>query len=252
MINNPKSYSLFYKFIQTYSPKGFKGIDPADPLLIELEEFMEENKQFFYIGDIVQMHIIYTSKRSLQMIGILPAELTPFHFREGVHPDDAHRQGLGTTQLFKLANEIYIERKGEALLSTNLRFRNPVGDYSDLLIQCYLFYMDAPIRTLYILQIHTDIESDKKIKNGFHYYVGNDISNLRFPDEELLCIGNPLTHREFEIIKLIEAGLSSEQIAEKLFLSPYTVNTHRSNILEKTGKVSIPDLIYSLKECGLL
>ena len=42
--------------------------------------------------------------------------------------------------------------------------------------------------------------------------------------------------REFEIIKLIESGLSSEQIAEKLFMSRYTVNTHRRNILEKTGK----------------
>ena len=46
--------------------------------------------------------------------------------------------------------------------------------------------------------------------------------------------------------------MSSEQIAEKLFLSPYTINTHRSNILEKTGKASISELIYELKERGLL
>ena len=58
--------------------------------------------------------------------------------------------------------------------------------------------------------------------------------------------------RQLNDIRLIEAGLSSEQIAEKLFLSPFTVNTHRANILEKTGKNHISDLIYDLKERGLL
>ena len=61
-----------------------------------------------------------------------------------------------------------------------------------------------------------------------------------------------LPKREFEIIRLIEAGLSTEQIAEKLFLSVYTVNTHRGNILKKTHKSQISDLIYELKERGVL
>jgi DNA-binding NarL/FixJ family response regulator len=65
-------------------------------------------------------------------------------------------------------------------------------------------------------------------------------------------MGINLSHRELEIVRLIEKGFSSKQIAEKLFLSVYTVNTHRSNILEKTGKAQIPDLIYGLKEQGLL
>jgi DNA-binding NarL/FixJ family response regulator len=37
-----------------------------------------------------------------------------------------------------------------------------------------------------------------------------------------------------------------------LFLSKYTVNTHRKNILEKSGKASIAELIYELYEIGLL
>ena len=91
----------------------------------------------------------------------------------------------------------------------------------------------------------------KKLKNRFHYYVGNDLSNFRYPDEELLMKGF-FTDREFEIIRLIESGFNSEQIAEKLFVSTYTINTHRRNILDKTGKAHISDLIYDLKEQGLL
>ncbi|MCK7538476.1 MAG: helix-turn-helix transcriptional regulator [Marinilabiliales bacterium] len=59
---------------------------------------------------------------------------------------------------------------------------------------------------------------------------------------DLLNIGPDLSYREFEIIRLIEAGLSSKEIADKLFLSVHTVNTHRSNILEKSGKSQISDL----------
>jgi DNA-binding NarL/FixJ family response regulator len=89
-------------------------------------------------------------------------------------------------------------------------------------------------------------------KNSFHHYMGDDISLFRFPDKDLVSMGINLSPRELEIVRLIEKGFSSKQIAEKLFLSVYTVNTHRSNILEKTGKAQIPDLIYGLKEQGLL
>jgi len=252
MADNPKSYSLFRKFIQTYSPNAFMSIDPANPLMIELEEMMENNNQFFFVGDIVKMQIIYTSKRSIQIMGIEPDELTPYHFREGVHPDDAQRHGLGTTQLFKMVNQLFIERNGEALLSTNFKMRNSIGQYSNLLIQCYLFYRDSPVKTVYLIQVFTDIASVKKIKYGYHYYVGNDISYFRYPDEELLEIGNPLSDREFEIVKLIEAGLSSEQIAEKIFLSVHTVNTHRGNILSKTGFNTTSELIFDFQKRGLL
>jgi DNA-binding CsgD family transcriptional regulator len=68
----------------------------------------------------------------------------------------------------------------------------------------------------------------------------------------MLKLGNVLSDREFEIVKLVHLGLNSEQIAEKLFLSKHTINTHRNNILIKTGKAHISDLIYELKERGLL
>ena len=65
-------------------------------------------------------------------------------------------------------------------------------------------------------------------------------------------MGSNLSDREFEIVKLIASGLDSKEIAEKLFLSVHTVNTHRSNILKKTQKASVADLIYDLKNLGLL
>ncbi|HNP23979.1 MAG TPA: response regulator transcription factor [Panacibacter sp.] len=42
-----------------------------------------------------------------------------------------------------------------------------------------------------------------------------------------------LTRREKEILKLIAGGMTNNEIAEKIFVSPYTVDTHRKNLLSK-------------------
>jgi LuxR family maltose regulon positive regulatory protein len=45
----------------------------------------------------------------------------------------------------------------------------------------------------------------------------------------------PLTTREVEVLKLIEAGCSNQAIAEKLVISNATVKRHISNIYAKLG-----------------
>ncbi len=42
-----------------------------------------------------------------------------------------------------------------------------------------------------------------------------------------------LTKREVEVLKLIAAEFSNQEVAEKLFISSRTVDTHRRNLLEK-------------------
>ena len=83
-------------------------------------------------------------------------------------------------------------------------------------------------------------------------YQRYDLSFFKFPDQELLMAGNFFYDCEFQVLKLIESGLNSDQIAKELFVSTYTINTHRRNILDKTGKAQISDMIYDLEEQGLL
>ena len=52
-----------------------------------------------------------------------------------------------------------------------------------------------------------------------------------------------LTAREIEIIQLIEKELSNKQIAERLFLSERTIETHRKNIFRKTNTSSVIGLV---------
>ena len=63
-----------------------------------------------------------------------------------------------------------------------------------------------------------------------------------------------LTDRELEIFRLIGAGNSTSTIAEQLFLSPHTVDTHRENIKKKLGFKNAAELnrqaIQSMLESG--
>lgn len=52
-----------------------------------------------------------------------------------------------------------------------------------------------------------------------------------------------LTPREIDILKLIVKGLKTHEIADKLFLSTNTVETHRKNLLSKTGCKSSTQLV---------
>jgi len=52
-----------------------------------------------------------------------------------------------------------------------------------------------------------------------------------------------LTTREIEIIQLIEKEMSNKQIAETLFLSERTIETHRKNIFRKTNTSSVIGLV---------
>jgi hypothetical protein len=220
-------------------------------LLNQLETLTEVNNQFFHVANLIQAKITWSSKRSEQMIGIKPEELDAYHFMEATHSDDLEKHTLGRSKMFNTANDLFKAKKGSALLSINIRIRNWLGEYPDLLFQLYFMYSEQ-FNTVFLFQVHTDIDSFKKRKHGYHYYVGTDFSNFRYPDEELLALSNPLSDREFEIVHLIESGLSSEEIAERLFLSLHTVNTHRRNILEKTEKETMAELIYDFKEKRLL
>jgi DNA-binding CsgD family transcriptional regulator len=251
MISDKKGYDLYKQFIDKYSQNGFRDIDRNDPLLLQLEGVTEDNNQFFLIADTIKLKIIWISQRSTQMFGITPEELNPYHFLEATHPDDLNRHTLGRTKMMNIGNNLFAAQTGTYLLSTDLRIRNSQGEFPNLLFQLYFFYSSLH-NTVFHFHILTNIDSFKKRKNGCHYYVGNDLANFRFPDEELLMIGSPFTSREFEIIMMIEQGLNTEQIAEKLSLSVYTVNTHRGNILKKTEFKTISDLILHLHKHGIL
>lgn len=61
-----------------------------------------------------------------------------------------------------------------------------------------------------------------------------------------------ITRREKEILLLLEDGLNGPRIAERLFLSPYTVETHRKNLMQKLNVNSTQQLLKTAKTMRLI
>jgi DNA-binding CsgD family transcriptional regulator len=252
MKETTSDYNIFFKLIETYGTTGFAGIDPNDPLMTEAEEFMKRNDQFFYFGDVILFQILYTSKRSLDMLGVVPADLSSLKFYQALHPDEMERNILYKNVLTKTAHNLFLAEKGHKLLSINFLAKNAKGKYINVLSQFFIFYSEVPYKSVFAFKVHTNIDWFKNHKNRHHCYLGDDLSNFRFPDEKLLNIASVFSKREFDILHLLEKGYSTEHIAEKLFLSPNTIKTHRRNMLQKSGKANIAELIFDLKEHGYL
>ena len=61
-----------------------------------------------------------------------------------------------------------------------------------------------------------------------------------------------LTEREREVLGLVARGLSNDEIAGKLFLSPLTTKTHVSRIITKLGVRDRAQLVVIAYESGLV
>ena len=58
-----------------------------------------------------------------------------------------------------------------------------------------------------------------------------------------------ITDREMEILDLIIKEMTNNEIAEKLFISPRTVDAHRRNLLQKTGVRNTAGLVrFAMKQ----
>lgn len=61
-----------------------------------------------------------------------------------------------------------------------------------------------------------------------------------------------LSTREREVLNLIANGLTNSQIADELFISMHTVDSHRKNLLTKFGVKNTALLIRTATQCGLI
>ena len=126
-----------------------------------------------------------------------------------------------------------------------------------------MFNRSTDILSLYDLEVNGYLLKDSAISevwkailevgNGGEYYAASVKETLLKALHERGKGGDnlqkeELTNREKEILAMICQEMSTEQIAQKLFVSPLTINNHRRNILLKTKAKNVAGLVfYALK-----
>jgi DNA-binding NarL/FixJ family response regulator len=102
----------------------------------------------------------------------------------------------------------------------------------------------------------TMIKAIRTVYGGERYFT-DAITKLVFEDfyvheklknPETTRLPNDLTKREYEVLGLVAMGKGNKEIAELLFISVKTVETHKGHILEKLGLRNSAELIkYAIK-----
>lgn len=86
------------------------------------------------------------------------------------------------------------------------------------------------------------VNAVRAIKNG-KVYLSSDVNSMLMQGLHSNEDQKLLTDREREILKLIAKEFTNKEMAEELFISERTVETHRKNIFRKTGTNNLVGLI---------
>lgn len=221
-----------------------------------LHQLSKISRSCAFVVDVYKCNYTYASSNFVDLLGydshkIETLERQGDYLESRIHPDD--RAQLATLQV-TLAQFIY---------NLPLEQRN---DYSNI----YSFRMlNARQQYIRVTSRHQVLEQDRNGKAWL--IIGNmDISPNQKDFETVDCavlnlkngeIFSPsllplpsanLTNREIEILHLIQKGLLSKEIADKLCISIHTVNIHRQNLLRKLGVQNSIEAIRLGQEIGLL
>ena len=175
-----------------------------------------------------QFEVLIECTQPLDMIGLIGK--TPID----ILMTDVMMPGLNGAELSKAVHQKFPEIKILALSMSGQ------GDLVNQMID------DADISGYVLKNIGKQelVKALEKISGGGIYFSEEVLqemtraSEMKKENEEA-----HLTAREIEIIQLIEKELSNKQIAEQLFLSERTIETHRKNIFRKTNTASVIGLV---------
>jgi DNA-binding CsgD family transcriptional regulator len=185
------------------------------------------------------LHIIVAEKSQLVrmgLIGVLNQTGYPLNIRE-------------ITDTAILKNTLYKDHKGLLIISKSF-----MKTCTPEIIRLMLL---KP-KKYYILLINNDVADNMSFLDFNEIIEPYDAEKIIFRKIEkfIHLLSNPqhiskstgeISNREKEVLKLVALGLTNKEIAEKLFISTYTVITHRKNITSKLGIKTIAGLtVYAI------
>ncbi|MFD1772104.1 LuxR C-terminal-related transcriptional regulator [Sphingobacterium suaedae] len=221
-----------------------------------LSDILAIGPYYHYIINIADYSLSQVSQNTKDIHGLTSQPTTVKEIIDQIHPDDLDFVLRAEEATLVKMQEIGFEH--QLLLKTSYCFRMRVsnGSYHLFHHQAIHLAKDDSGRLSTALNIHTDIHHVTQKNNKIVLVTGigtrDDYCQIDLSSE--LAINNipSFSKREMEVISLMAKGNSSPQIAEKLFISPFTVRTHRKNLFKKTETKNVGEFICKCLEWGLL
>lgn len=206
------------------------------------EPLVEKIDSYYFIYDCHVNQISFINTAFETITGYDSHTFTIEKLIEMIHPDDqpyffsCEEKGLNFT------NNLSFNEHFQYTMGYSYRIRTTNHTYVWVRQQCQALEVNTQGHLTKTLVIHQRILENNFERSINDYRIFDKSRNIYLDAEN--CY--KLTKRELQILELIQGGLSSSEIADKLFTSKYTVDTHRKNILKKTNSANFIELIQKL------
>jgi DNA-binding CsgD family transcriptional regulator len=210
------------------------------------------------IFDLALMEHAYLSPNFADLLGWDPEKISSpenEYINQRMHPDDLAHLNHVSWQFFELilrVDPIWREQMKFIKLIMDYRTRGKDGNYVRVVEQHKLLELDQYGNAWLAMSI-LDLSPDQDLSSLCRYRLVNTLTGelYLFPSAELIT-EHKLSFREKEILQLLGKGLISKQIADKLFISVNTVNTHRQRIIEKLNVSNTAEAVQYAGSLGLI
>ena len=210
------------------------------------------------IFDLAQMEHAYLSPNFADLLGWDPEKVSSpetEYIDQRMHPDDLLHFNQVSWQFFELilrVDPVWREQMKFIKLIMDYRTQGKDGNYVRVIEQHKLLELDKYGNAWLSMSV-MDISPDQDMTSLCRYRLVNTLTGqlYHFPSVELIT-EHKLSFREKEILQLLGKGLISKQIADKLFISVNTVNTHRQRIIEKLNVSNTTEAVQYAGRLGLI
>lgn len=184
------------------------------------------NKSYIFHGGIAEKLGIAEKGSTKEISSIWEEEIF-----SRIHPDDLVEKHLLELQFFQFVRGLPANVRSDYQISSNLRMRDALGMYQ-MVRHRMVYVCSNPSGQIWLALCLYNVTSGTFLSDDLHGVIVNSSTGALIMADKLDC-RSLLTKREIEILRLIENGLMSKNIAECLSISKKTVDRHRQNILEK-------------------
>lgn len=202
---------------------------------------------YYYIFNVSNSQVEYVSASIRQILGIHENDITAEYLFNHIHPEDRSYFIDFESKVTSFFNQLAPEKVLKYKVSYDYRVKKNDGQYIRILQQVTTIQSDKNGSVLRVLGVHTDISHLKKTNGSTLSFIGLDgepsYTDVYHGFSNLEIKKGGLSKREKEVLRKLAEGKKSAEVAEELFISLETVNTHRRNMLRKTNTHSILELV---------
>lgn len=210
------------------------------------------------IFDLAEMEHVYLSPNYSDLLGWDPEKISApdnEYINQRMHPDDLAHLNHVSWQFFELILKVDPVWRGQMKYIKMIMDYRTLGrdeNYVRVIEQHKLLELDKYDNVWLSMSI-LDLSPDQDMNSLCRYRLINTLSGelYNFPSSEIMA-DHKLSFREQEILQLLAKGLISKQIADKLFISVNTVNTHRQRIIEKLNVSNTVEAVQYAGRLGLI